>query len=118
MISEVLKGYYDAFQNAKWEELENYLTDDFTYYTDTCVIQDKKSFVSFLAGTDWKVNTYKISDLTLINSSDNDLVVALYKVAFQGISGGVDQTLYATETTIFKKQKGSYKIIHSHTSNK
>lgn len=113
-----LKKYLDAFNYKKWDEFGGHIDDDFKYFTDTCVIQNKEEFISYLSRNSWDASGYTISDLSVTSSKNEDLAIASYKAEFTGIDAGEKLTLKAIETTVFSKRNGGWKIIHSHTSNK
>ena len=117
-IENFILEYYNVFQLENWHKLETYLTDEYEYYTDLCTIQNKKDFINFLSKNDWKVSAYEISDLRVIASEKLDLIIAIYKIEFKGISNFQNVTVAATETTIVTKTKDGWKIAHCHTSNK
>ncbi len=74
-VDSLLKDYYDAFRDKNWVVFQDFLTDDFEYYTDGCSIQKKGEFVEFLSRTDWTVHSYSITNVRHIFSEKNDLVV-------------------------------------------
>jgi len=113
-----LKRYLYAFNDRKWEEFSSHIDDDFKYFTDRCVIQNKEQFISYLSKNTWDGRGYNISDLNVISSENEDLAVARYKAEFIGYENDKKITVYAIETTIFAKGKSGWKIVHSHTSNK
>src|SRR5438874_1827637 len=77
-----LTKYYDAFQNKDWNIFESALDDNFTYYTDDCIVMQKPDFVAFLKRNGWQGTGYQISDQRIFSGSD--LSVAQYKIAFEG----------------------------------
>ena len=117
-IEAALKNYLHGFDQKDWTTLTNLLSDDFVYFTDKCIIQDKKAFLDFMSKDDWKSKGYEITDINVSPSQNGDMALAAYKTRFWGMSGGQEMALQATESTIFKKEGSDWKIIHSHTSNK
>lgn len=117
-IEAALKSYLRVFDQKDWQTLAKLLSDDFVYFTDNCIIQDKKAFLDFMSKDDWKSKGYEIGDINVSASENGDLALAAYKTKFWGETGGQEMALQATETTIFKKEGSDWKIIHSHTSNK
>ncbi|MCI0449696.1 MAG: nuclear transport factor 2 family protein [Chlorobi bacterium] len=113
-----LKKYFEAFNNRNWGKFGSHLNEDFTYFTDNCIIQNKEKFVDYLSKNPWSGRGYKISDLTVSDSTDESLAVARYKAEFTGFESGKKIIVYAIETTIFAKRNNDWKIVHSHTSNK
>ena len=116
-VDSHLKDYYDAFRDKNWAVFQDYLTDDFEYYTDGCTIQKKGEFVEFLSRTDWTVHSYSITNVRHIFSEKNDLVVVIYSIRFEGISAMKHLTLHATETMVMVETSQGLKIAHCHSSN-
>ncbi len=117
-IEDFIHEYYNVFQLAHWNKFETYLTSEFTYFTDLCSIQNKRDFIRFLTQNDWKVLSYRISDMHSITSEKQDLVVATYKIEFTGISNKQNATVRAIETTVLVKTTDGWKVAHCHSSNK
>ena len=117
-IEAVLKKYYDAFLSKSWNVFESLLDDKFTYFTDKCTIQNREEFLKFMMSDKWKGSGYSLSDLKFIISGNDDLAIAKYKVEFKGFVKDTVFDVFAIETTIFSLKNGTWKIIHSHTSNK
>lgn len=117
-IENFILEYYNVFQLENWNKFETYLTDDFEYFTDLCSIQNKRDFINFLSKNEWKVSSYKISDLHVIASEKQDLIIAIYKIEFKGVSNNQNVTLTATETTVLTETKAGWKVAHCHSSNK
>lgn len=117
-IEDFIHEYYNVFQLAHWNKFETYLTNEFTYFTDLCSIQNKRDFIRFLSQNDWKVLSYRISDMHSITSEKQDLVVATYKIEFTGISNKQNATVRAIETTVLVKTTDGWKVAHCHSSNK
>ncbi len=114
-ISALLRGYFDAFQLSKWQDFGALLDDNFTYVTDNCTQQTKAEFLAFLAANHWPVVSYEISDLHVLPSLHQDLIVAMYDVKFVG----TDSIVMAKETTVVRRgDEGRYRVVHSHTSNR
>ena len=110
-IEQTLRNYYNAFQNKDWSAFESALDDGFTYYTDGCIVQHKPAFVEFLINDGWQGTGYNLSDLSIITA--NDLSIANYKVAFEGLENGKKITVFALETTVLR----GLKLLHTHSSN-
>ena len=117
-IENFILEYYNVFQLENWNKFETYLTDEFEYFTYLCAIQNKRDFIDFLSTNDWKVSSYEISDLHVIASEMQDLIVAIYRIEFKGISKNQNVTVTATETTVLTKIKDGWKVAHCHSSNK
>ena len=117
-IIQRLQEYYEAFHLKNWEKFAYYLSDSFKYFTDGTLIMNKNEFIEFLKKDIWQPEEYSINDVKIHLSENGDMAVAAYKTSFTGISDNNKMTIKAIETTIFVKEKGSWKIIHSHTSNK
>ncbi len=117
-IKSLLEKYYQAFNAKKWNEFESFLNIDFTYFTDKCLVQDKSEFITFLKNGNWQGKDFKIYDMKIIPSGDQNFAVAVYRIEFIGIFKGETMTVYAAETTVFKKEKDKWEIVHCHSSNK
>lgn len=117
-IENFILEYYNVFKLEDWNKFETYLTDEFEYFTDLCAIQNKRNFINFLSKNDWKVSSFKISDLHVIASEKLDLIIAIYKIEFNGVSNNQHVTVMATETTVLTKTKDGWKVAHCHSSNK
>ncbi len=117
-IQDFIHEYYNVFQLAHWNKFETYLTNEFTYFTDLCSIQKKRDFIRFLSQNDWKVLSYRISEMHSMTSEKQDLVVATYKIEFTGISNKQNATVRAIETTVLVKTTDGWKVAHCHSSNK
>jgi len=74
--------------------------------------------MAFMMRDKWKGKDYKIWDLNVILSQNEDLAVSAYKIEFNGTVDDKEITVSATETTVFSKKSNEWEIIHSHTSNK
>lgn len=116
-IEAVLTAYYDSFQQQNWDKFAAFLDDDFTHYTDTCIIQPKREFVEFLRRNDWRVQEYGISAIHHSMSQDKSLAVVWYTITFTGVSHNTALTVRATETTVFGNNNGEWRILHCHSSN-
>ena len=117
-IELALKKYLDAFNAMKWEELGNLLSDEFTYFTDTCVRQNKSEYMKFMSTNPWCGKDYTIDNLKVITGITPDIAVACYNSAFNGTYKDKPARVEAIETTVFRKIKDSWLLVHSHTSNK
>jgi ketosteroid isomerase-like protein len=100
-IKTALTSYLDAFNECRWNDFADCLTDDFEYYTDHCIIQPKTVFVAFMSKNAWKSKGYELSELRVHSSKRGDLAAAIYKVRFTGSENGKELFVKATETTIF-----------------
>lgn len=118
MVSDTLDNYYRAFHVRDWLLFGSFLSEDFKYFTDKCIIQDKQSFLEFLSENDWMNSSYIISDLHIISSKENDQIMAMYTIIFSGKAGGIAMNIKATESMLFRKEKELFKICHCHSSNK
>ncbi len=117
-IENALQNYFNAFMDKDWNSFGNMLDTSFHYYTDNCVIQSKEQFLEFLSKDTWQVAECAVSNLQVIVSAMEELVVAHYKVEFKGAKGTFTMSLTATETTVFQRSGDGWKVLHSHTSNK
>lgn len=115
---DLLKKYYEAFQGKNWEVFRDCLSNEFTYFTDGCAVQDKTAFIKFLSGDVWISDSYEIYDERWIHSESGDMALCRYRTKFVGKDGENEIVLNAIESTTFLKESGDWKIIHSHTSNK
>lgn len=117
-IEFALKKYLDAFNGMNWRELETMLTDDFTYFTDTCIKQNKSEYMRFMSTNPWHGKDYSIENLKVMSGNSADIAVAIYNSAFIGTYKDNPAKVEAIETTVFRKIKDSWLLVHSHTSNK
>lgn len=117
-IEFALKKYLDAFNGMNWRELETMLTDDFTYFTDTCIKQNKTEYMRFMSTNPWHGKDYSIENLKVMSGNSADIAVAIYNSAFIGTYKDNPAKVEAIETTVFRKIKDSWLLVHSHTSNK
>ena len=118
-ITLKLHEYYEAFHRKEWDKFGEYLSDNFKYFTDNNVIQEKEKFLEFLTKDKWKPKEYRIYDAEIQVSPNGDMALAAYKTSFTGMfDDNKELTIHAIETTVFIKESDGWKIIHSHTSNK
>jgi len=117
-IELAVKKYLNAFIAKKWDELENLLSDDFTYFTDTCIRQNKTEYMKFMSTNPWYGKLYTLDKLKVISGNAHDIAVACYDSIFVGTYKDSPAKVEAIETTVFRKIKDSWLLIHSHTSNK
>lgn len=113
---ELLLEYYDAFHKKDWKRFSDCLTEDFTYYTDGCTVQDKKAFVEFLSGDVWMGDSYELLDIHC--SESESMAFCAYRTRFIGKDGEKEIELNAIESTVLRMTDDGWKIFHSHTSNK
>ncbi len=118
VIEKRLTNYYDAFNAKKWNDVEEFLSDDFSYFTDNCTVHNKSSFMSFMRSDDWQGIDFRLEELEIKMSASNDLAFATYSTQFEGTSGETKMKFQAIETIVFKLEEGEWKILHFHTSNK
>jgi ketosteroid isomerase-like protein len=117
-IENALKSYLDAFNNMHWQELEALLADDFTYFTDKCIKQNKSEYISFMSTNPWCGKDYSINNLKIISGNTPDIAISSYDSTFDGTYKDKPSRVEAVETTVFKKINGKWLLVHSHTSNK
>ncbi|MBK9248573.1 MAG: nuclear transport factor 2 family protein [Ignavibacteria bacterium] len=117
-IDVALGNYYDAFRDKDWAVFQEFLTEEFEYFTDTCIVQNKGQFVEFLKHDDCTVSSYIIKNLHIIPSQNDEMIVALYSITFEAIAAQNQFTLFAIETTVFVKTTSGWKIGHCHSSNR
>ena len=117
-IENKLTGFYDAFNNKKWEIVEEYLSNDFSYFTDNCKIQNKHGFISFMQADDWKGESFELGELKIRQSKSRDLAFATYGVRFEGTTGGTKMKIQAIETVVFQLEEYEWKILHFHVTNR
>jgi ketosteroid isomerase-like protein len=117
-IEQALRNYLDAFNAMKWQELEGFLVDDFTYFTDTCIRQNKSEYMKFMSTNPWCSKDYTIDNLKVITGITPDIAIACYDSAFEGTYKDKPARVEAIETTVFRKINNSWLLVHSHTRNK
>jgi hypothetical protein len=78
---QFISKYYDDFQAADWQAFGSHLSEDFTYYTDQCIVQSKEELLQFLASNPWPVKHFEISDFSTLSGSNENLCVVTYKIA-------------------------------------
>ncbi|MDT0606017.1 nuclear transport factor 2 family protein [Croceitalea rosinachiae] len=115
-IQNRLTDFYDAFNSKEWKAVEELLSDDFSYFTDNCIIQKKTDFLSFMKKNDWLVEKFRLDQLNITESKD--LAIATYQTEFKGISNGLEMKINAIETMVLKLKENEWKIYHFHTTNK
>ena len=113
-----LKKYYNSFIKKNWKIFGKYLNPEFLYFTDNCIVQNKKKFMDFLKKDKWKGTDYAISDLKILNSENENIVIALYKILFKGSIKNIEFNVNAIETTVLTLKNNEWKILHCHSSNK
>ena len=117
-IKDSLTDFYDAFNNKKSKVIEDCLSDDFSYFTDNCHVQNKSDFISFIQSNDWQGESFQLEELKIRRSESDDYAFATYRTKFEGISGGTKIRFQAIETVIFRVEQGEWKILHLHATNK
>ena len=117
-VIQTIEEYFDAFHHKDWAAFGNFLSEDFTYFTDGMTILDKTKFVEFLSNDSWEGKEYKVYDFNIHLSRNSDMAVAAYKTSFTGMDNTKELIVEAIETSVFQKKNGSWKMIHSHTSNR
>ena len=117
-IKDRLADFYDAFNNKKWKVVEEYLSEDFSYFTDNCRVQKKSDFISFMQSDDWQGESFQLEELKIGRSESDDLAFATCRTKFEGIASGTKMKFQAIETVVFKAEAGEWKILHFHVSNK
>jgi len=113
---QFIHKYYDDFQAADWQAFGSHLSEDFTYYTDQCIVQSKEELLQFLAANAWPVKQFEISDFSTLSGSNENLCVVTYKIAFH--SSDDTTIVLARESTVLRGKGDAWEVCHCHSSNK
>ena len=117
-IQTTIESFYKAFHEKDWEQFGTYLTDDFQYFTDNCIIQSKADFINFLRNDVWIGISYSIQDLKIRTDQNSSIGFASYKTSFTGKHKDQEMTVEAIESLMLIMEGDDWQIAHMHTSNK
>lgn len=109
--------YYKVFGALDWPKLQSFLSDDFIYFTNTGLIQNKVNFVGFLSNNDFDTKQFEISNLRVINEEPSRICAVTYAISFTGYVADKSMIVKANETLILRKHANSRLIVHCHSLN-
>lgn len=116
-VQNKLEEFYEAFCKSDWEKVSSCLAENFKYFTDNTFTLDKNGFIDFMKKHSLQETVYKISDLNIILSGSDDLACTAYKITFNGRIDSKELIINAIETTVFKRENNTWKVVHLHASN-
>ena len=118
-FKEYIQTFYELFHNKKWESFAQQLHENFTYFTDGCIVQNKSQFVKFLANDNtWIGKSYSVENIKVHFNENEKIAFCTYQTEFVGADNGQQLIVKAIETAILSKENNEWKILHFHTSNK